>query len=30
MKHEYVNREVDLKDPGKNVIYNMSRKKQWH
>ena len=24
MNHEYVNRVVDLKDPRKNVIYNMS------
>jgi asparagine synthase (glutamine-hydrolysing) len=25
MNHEYVNRVVDLTDPGKNIIYNMSR-----
>ena len=25
MNHEYVNRVVDLTDPGKNVIYNMSQ-----
>jgi asparagine synthase (glutamine-hydrolysing) len=25
MKHEYVNRVVDLTDPGKNVIYNMTK-----
>ena len=25
MSHEYVNRVVDLTDPGKNIIYNMSR-----
>ena len=30
MNHEYVNRVVDLTDPGKNVIYIMSRKKHWH
>jgi asparagine synthase (glutamine-hydrolysing) len=25
MNHEYVNRVVDLTDPGKNIIYNMTR-----
>ena len=25
MNHEYVNRVVDLTDPEKNIIYNMSQ-----